>query len=275
MIETVNLDTVNFKRGVSRHICTEIKTVYSKGNTEEPAVIHPADFSAGSSTTAGYQILTPVVNGKQWTILEFNVTSEADEFNERTVAVDVEGIEDVGDGTGFLITNPAQMLKHFFVNWVANEYGSGDWLADTTAPVDATTFEETRLLENLLGQEASRIIGGNSRATRGRAEINGFCEDMNLRAFWNEDGNLSLLANMPFTLDIYIDDPWFQQGLHDLGEVSFRYDISDLFDRILLSYLHQHNGNQFLANIEIRDFEINEKKVESFDSFWLPSGLAS
>lgn len=275
MVPCPNVDTVQFRRLVAAHRVKTISKVYSKGNREDPAVEHAVGYAAGNATTAGYQILTPVVGGRQYTILEFNVTSQQDEFNERTVAVDVEGIEDVGDGTGFLITNPAQMFKHFFVNFVANEYGSGNWLPDSSAPVDATTFEETRLELNRLGQESSRFIGGSSSAVTGRRELNAFCSDLNLRAFWTEEGNLAILPNTPFTLDVYVDDPWFIQGLHDLTDPSFRYDTSGLFDRVLLSHFHQANGNQFLANIEVRDFEAQDEKVETINSFWLPSGLVS
>lgn len=277
MIECPNVDKILWRRLVARHRVKEVLNVYSKGNKEDPAALRVAGASAGNATTAQYQIITPVINGIQMTIVEFNLTgasdAEIDKFNELTISADVDGIEDVGDGTGFLITNPSEMFKHYFVNFVANDYGSGAWFADSTAPIDTALFEETRLLLNLLGQESSRLVGGTGRTQRARAELNGFCKDLNLRAFWTELGELGILANSPFSLTVYIDDPWFKQGLHDLDDPQFRYDSSDLFDRILLSHLHQANGDQFLANIEIRDFESAEEKVETFKSFWLPSGI--
>lgn len=279
MVLCPNVDSIKFRRLIAQHIVTSIPKVYSKGNTEDPAIVRIEGTTAGNATTAQYQVITPVIGGKQYTLLEFNLTGasadEKDKFNELTIAADVNGVEDVGDGTGFLITNPATMFKHLFVNHVANEYGSGKWLPDSAAPVDTVIFEETRVLLNLLGQDSSRIIGGTGNAATGRRELNGFCSDLNLRPFWTEDGKLAVLANVPFSLTVYLDDPWFRQGLHDVEMPVFRYDSSDLFDRVLVSHLHQHNGNAFLANVEIRDFEVAEKNAQSFRSFWLPSGQAT
>ncbi len=275
MIRCPNVDQVRFRRLVAAHHVKAVLAVYSKGNTEDPAAVRTFGTSAGNALTAEYQIITPIINGRQYTIAEFNLAGasqeEIDKFNELTISCDVEGVEETGDGKGLLITNPATMFKHFYVNWVVNDYGSGVWFLDSTAPIDVALWNETRDFHNLQGQEASRLIGGESNAKRGRDELNSWAFDMNARVFWTEEGKLGVLPHPPFTLDIYIDDPWFIQGSDDIGTVDYMFDTSELFDRVLLSHLHQHNGNQFLSNIEIRDFENQEERVETIQSFWLSS----
>jgi hypothetical protein len=233
--------------------------------------------SAGNALTAEYQIITPIIGGRQQTIIEFNLTGQAqaeiDKFNELDIAADVKGIEETGDGTGFLIDNPALIFKHLFVNWIANDYGAGLWLADSSAPVDTDLFAECAAFFQLVGQSASRFIGGDANPKRGRDELNEWAKDLDLRPFWTEDGLLGALPHSPFTLAIYIDDPWFQQGLHDVADPKYRSDAESLRDRVALSYFHQSSSKTFLANIEIRDVELSEEKLETVKSLWLPSGI--
>lgn len=63
------------------------------------------------------------------------------------------GIEDVGDGTGTLISAPARIFQHFWSNFVEKSYKTGAWfgvptfgaysLFDTTTVADATTVTDT------------------------------------------------------------------------------------------------------------------------------------
>ena len=277
MIPCPNVDKVLFRRLVASHHVVKVRVVYSKGNKEDPAKVRIRGTAAGNALTAEYQIITPIVGGRQQTILEFNLTGqtqeEKDKFNELTISADVEGIETVGDGSGFLINNPADIWKHAFVNWIANDYFAGLWFPDTAAPVDVDLFDECAAFFALVRQSASRFLGGVSNAKKGRDELNGWAKDLNMRVFWTEAGLLGALPHTPFDLNIYIDEPWFQQGLHDIEDPQYVNDTSDLHDRILLSYFHQANGNAFLANTEIRDSEIGESKVDTVKSFWLPSGI--
>lgn len=279
MVPCPNIDRVLWRRLVASHYVRAVPRVYSKGNKEDPAILRTLGASAGTALTAQYQLITPVIGGRQQTIVEFNLTgqsqAEVDKFNELDITADVEGIEDVGDGSGFLIDNPATAFKHLFVNWIANDYGAGLWLADSEAPVDTVTFAESAAFFQFIGQSASRFIGGDARPRKGRDELNDWSKDLNLRVFWTEEGKLAALPHNPFTLVIYIDDPWFQQGLHDIEDPEYSADDSALHDRISLSYFRQSSDKAFLANIEIRDLEAGEDKLDTVKALWLPSGLPS
>lgn len=100
-------------------------------------------------------------------------------LGDRTLTAAVWGIEDVGDGSGALITDRFQQYKHFLINYVANQgaqsYMSGPWLTNPTwdlfdGPVEkvdedsfdaATTIGFDRLFEGYLGAAAIGIQAGD------------------------------------------------------------------------------------------------------------------
>lgn len=61
-------------------------------------------------------------------------TPDACALGDLTLAVSVDGIEPLGDGTGNVITDRLDQYKHFLINFVANRgeasYQSGIWLAN-------------------------------------------------------------------------------------------------------------------------------------------------
>lgn len=63
----------------------------------------------------------------------------------KTLAVSIEGIEPVGDGSGTVITDRIDQYKHFAINFVANQgaesYQSGVWLTNPTWSVFDTTVD--------------------------------------------------------------------------------------------------------------------------------------
>lgn len=277
MVLCPNVDKALFRRFVSVGIMKRIIRVYSKGNDDEPPLLRTEGVSTGNALTAQYQVIYPIINGRQMTLLEFYVVGAQtvlDNFNELTITADVDGLDELSDGTGVLMTNPADLLRWFYVNLVRNDWRSGEYFDQTTdAPIDNTFFDETRDFFNLVGQASSRVLGGEGNAETVRAEMNRWAEDLNTPLFWTEAGKIAARPNTPFTLDFYIDHPWIIEGLHDLEEPQVESDDSALFDRMLVAYLHQHNGERFLSNIEIFDSAVGEEKTETFEAKWLPSSL--
>lgn len=103
----------------------------------------------------------------------------------------VEGVEDIGDGTGALITDRFQQYKHFLINYVANQaqqsYQSGEWLDNPTwdlfdgpvLKVDEDSFDNATAIG--LERIAGGYIGAAAIGQRGgdRLSVKSWIADWN------------------------------------------------------------------------------------------------
>ncbi len=66
-------------------------------------------------------------------------------LGHKQLLVAVDGVEDVGDGSGVLITDRIQQYKHWLINYVANAglngYQSGNWLTNPTWDLFGSTVD--------------------------------------------------------------------------------------------------------------------------------------
>jgi hypothetical protein len=116
-------------------------------------------FVAGLQVTSNFTVIHPTVNGRVYTVIQWTGSAPPD----GAITADVQGYETVGDGTGTLIENEANILKHLLVNFI---YGDATslWLADATAPVDTTAFASAAAILDRGGRRA----GGSSTGRRCR-----------------------------------------------------------------------------------------------------------
>lgn len=270
MVQCYRVDTVNNIYLISLGVCKTILRVYAQKNNEAPI---PVVEGVGADQWQRVSNLDSLINGRQWTLIQFPAGFSTLDPQEDAITADVEGYEDVGDGTGLLLTNGSDQLKHLLVNYGFGDHSSGLWLADSTAPVDVDKFSETRDFLNSLGQSNSRYIGGKGSATKVKDETNRFTKNVELKSFWTGEGKIAIKVNDHTTLDVLEDRQVVLDGLHDLNDPSFNFDDSQLLSRILVSYIHQQDGGKFLANIEISDLTVIEGKTESLQAFWLPSEI--
>ena len=268
-----DVDQVRFRRFVSLGIMRDVIRVWSKAGRDDPPVLRTAGFASGTAATAGYRIITPIINGRQYTLIEFNVTGagEDEAFAELEIFCDVEGIEDVGDGTGILVRN-ADALKHFYSNFVKGDYQSGNWLP-TDPLIDNDSFDEVQLELNNLGQDTSRRIGGTSRARKAKDEFEDWCFQLRVKVFFEEPGKLVARSFSPFTLEVYKDDPWIREGLHDIEEPDYDVDDTGIKQRVFVNYIPRTASDDFLANIEVRDFELDGDEAETIEATWSRAAL--
>lgn len=270
MVQCYRVDTVNNIYLISLGVCKTILRIYAQKNNETPILLTEGVAADQWQRVAN---LDSLINGRQWTLIEFPAGFSTLDPQEDAFTADVEGYEETGDGTGLLLTNGAEQLKHLYVNFGFGDYSSGLWLADSTAPVDVNKFNAARDFLNSLGQSNSRYIGGKGSATKVKDEINRFNKNVEMKAFWTGEGNLAIAANDHTTPDVLAPRQVILDGLHDLSDPSFNFDDSQLLSRILVSYIHQQDGGSFLANIEISDLTVVEGKTESLQAFWLPSEI--
>jgi hypothetical protein len=125
------------------HAVKAIDEVYQNGERVDPgnfgvtfAVPGKTGYSSYFANTGSPQYLD--INGHRYTLI-FVRGPQADGAvdGSKPLAVNVQGIESTGDGTGTLITDLLQQYKHALINWFLQTYQNGAWLAAPTWPVDA------------------------------------------------------------------------------------------------------------------------------------------
>jgi hypothetical protein len=269
-----DVDRIRFRRFVSLGIMKNVIRVFSKAGKDDLVILRTANFASGTSATAGYRVITPIINGWQFTLLEFNVVDTESHpalFEELTITCDVEGIEDIGDGTGILVRN-ADAIAHFISNFVKGTYESGNWLP-THPRIDVDSFAKVQTLLNNLGQDTSRRIGGTKRARKAKDELADWCFQLRIKMFWEPDGEIAVRSFSPFTLKVYTDEPWIREGLHDIEEPDYEVDDTEIIQQVFVSYIDRSASGDFLANIEVRDFTTDGDEAETIEATWFRSAL--
>ncbi len=81
------------------------------------------------------------------------------------ISLSLEGIEDIGDGTGSLINNLHLQYLHACQNWFFGNYLSGAWLASPTFPDDPTLLmideDSFRNAANLINYTGAFVLGNS------------------------------------------------------------------------------------------------------------------
>jgi len=134
---------------------------------------------AAAWAAAGFTTSYTDINGRRYTIVY--LTGTPGEILAGTVApaagspgimFNVDGVEDVGDGTGALITDGLDQYKHFMKNFVLASYQGGDWPAAAPvfdddaelAMIDEASFDAAKMTATTRlsgGYPGAWIIGAN------------------------------------------------------------------------------------------------------------------
>jgi len=217
-------------------------------------------FADGVAVTTP-SVTYPVVNGRQYTLLDFTTTQ-----GEAEITANIEGYESVGDGSGALIENPAEQLQHFLVNWVWGDYKIGAWLAASTAPVDTTLFAAAATFLSNRGYKGSRVLGGQPSQQTGLAALEEWCSSLQAQPFWRNNGKLAIKfeepAASPYPVITLDGDRQF------IVFGSLRYSSQDLIDRVTLQYLYDHPGGQYTQTLEVRDPSLTHEIGDSLELPW-------
>lgn len=249
------VDTVNFRYLVCLGLVKSIDRVYTKDGD-----------AVAVEQSSGWSVITPIINGRQYTLIEF-----AADQGTKDVRIDLQGYEETGDGTGILLENPADCIKHFLVNFVFNSYTSGLWLDDSLGRVDADAFAATKTFFDDLGVGAARYLGGSGRDVKARTELNNWARQFEAKVYWTGEGNIAAGVIDFSSTDIYQDNNWFREGLHDLSEPTYDEDDSEILAGVEVSYLHSQADNSFLANITAENFNSTDGRIDPIKADWFPS----
>ncbi|MEY2669499.1 MAG: hypothetical protein RJA59_2137 [Pseudomonadota bacterium] len=208
---------------------------------------------------AGWSAEYRTVNGRLYTCVTFTTSQD-----DAGVSADVEGLESTGDGTGTLLEDPPTVLKHLLVNWIYGDWKSGAWLADSTAPVDTTTFATTFF--SARGYSCSRRF---SRVRKGIDHVNEFLSSLEAKATWTWGGRIALLVENPAVSSIYAT------GLvldgRDVQGWGLDYPTGTLIDRVDGDWLYDENADLYVQALQVRDVSLSEEAPDSVSLPWSPS----
>lgn len=233
MVPTMLVDTANFVYAIS--LC-RMKAV---------PVVYKADGSVAASS--GYTITYPVVNGYQWTCIDFTADPSTD-----AIFCDVEGVETVGDGSGTLITNPADLLKWILVNFLYNDYKTGNYFSVTAAtPIESSMFTTLAAYCTAKGIKGSRRYGEDESPT-GHEVLAEWCASFGWRSFWTVGGRLAALPYthvLPSAARTWLK--WDRDGRNRPPQ--FPSPTLDFVSRLTVQYVLESASGSYLSSLELKN----------------------
>lgn len=136
------------------------------------------------------------------TVTVFGFTSGISE--DTVLQCDVHGYEAVGDGSGAVMTNPVEQLRHF-LNLVYAGYRTGNW-PTTAAPLNAASWNLAEAWASDFGLTGAAYIGGGTSMERASDIIDRWLASFpTFRLFWNGSGELECLIFDPTVWPGYPD----------------------------------------------------------------------
>lgn len=218
--------------------------------------------------TTDYTISHPTTNsGRLCTVVTF-VSAQG----SNTITSDVQGLEDIGDGSGALIELTALQMKHVFVNFMVGDWMSGAWLADSTAPIAASAFvAHSQAYPNAKG---SRRIW-KSQKVRPLDEIANWQKSWEALIFWSNRGQLSVVPWPFHRLNIYMDETHLRYDKPNGKPPTFRTldpDWDGIISKVTAQYQYSEAQAKFLGSLDVTD--LATAAVEAPDSIDLPYSAA-
>lgn len=249
MVPTYYVDTENYVYLVAFGYLKEVTNVYVDG----------------TKTTSGFTITHPVVNGKQFTCIDFS-----GDQSTSIITADVQGYENQGNGSGTLVTSPVRQIEHVLENFIFGDYQSGTW-ASGVAPIDDMTLA---IADNFMldeGYEGSVYIADDQ--IKGRDFVNDWLKTWEMRAYWTRDGNIAFLGLDHRTKDLVISSPWIRWEQEEMGLVH-NVEVTAIIDRLTGSHVRNSVDDRLKQSLEVRDPSIDEEAAESLDMIYGSARMA-
>jgi hypothetical protein len=226
-------------------------------------------YIAGIQQTSGFTVTHPLVNGRVYTCIDFTTTPTGD------VTADVTGYETVGDGSGALIENEADQLKHQLINFVYED-ALTTWLAGSSTPFDATTFTAAATLFTRNGIKGSKRISGAPR--KGIELVNEWLGSTLCRAYWNHLGKICLkvedidAATIYPTARIVAESGDANNFGMDQADFVVEHDTLDIVSRVETRYSFREALSDYAASLMVQESGVTFGSPDSFDQPWSYAG---
>jgi len=202
---------------------------------------------AGWLTHVGNSDMYRDFNGNRYTVIYARgPRSDAAREGKVPLTLNVQAIEDVGDGTGDLIESLPEQIEHLICNWILQSYTSGAWPAIPTIGTPAlerflTTSTDTVKLTSELritgGYLGAFMIGWDGSFLSIRDAIAAACRSCDIDIGINRDGQLfmSMIDSTASSLKAWNDVVDVLRGSFDMER-----DFDRLANRIDYRYQRQY-----------------------------------
>lgn len=205
---------------------------------------------------SAYAITHPIVNGRQYTLIDFTSTQ-----GTSAITCDAQGYETVGDGTGTLIEDPADIMEHLLSNWVFGDYRSGAWLS-TAAIIDATSFATTFFSDR--GYKGSVYVNVKRR---GIDVLNDLLKSFEAKACWTPDGKVALKVE-DVTAWSYVTDHVLRED--EQASPSYTFPTAQLVDEVEAEWAATPTGG-FTQTLAVKDLATGEDAPEEIQLPFSPA----
>lgn len=222
-----------------------------------------------------YQIVRCQERGGRW----FTEISPVADAGSDEITVDMEGaapsINDQYEGypySDFLedwrhnvpITNPAEQLLHFLVNFVFGFYEQGSWLMPSiTMPIDFESFIVAASWFKMRGMKGRAVIYGNET---GYQLINRWARQWKIPVFWNIAGKIAVRPD-DFAV---VRGP--QTNLidreHGLSNLATMLKDDALADEVLIRHNYDWINNEFDDETRAKDLSRDYGIRKDFNQDW-------
>jgi hypothetical protein len=219
----------------------------------------------GVYTTSGFTVTYPVIGGYQFTCIVFTASQ-----GEAAVTVDADGYEATGDGTGAVIENPAEQLKHAASNFVLGRYASGNWLS-TSSRLDTTHFTNAAAFLTARNHKGSRYFASAADQRMTGYEL--FSEWQlahQCRGWWTGLGKIAVRFEDHGVTSVYpsIVLKWTAM----LAEPRLRYETLQRINKVTLSYLRDERDGQYQQTLDVQDPALTRDAPDDLATPWAYAG---
>ena len=190
--------------------------------------------------------------------------------------MDAEGPTTIADGSGSLITNPLDQLRHVVTQYGYNDYHSGNYYADSSVPLDAGSWARTSAYLANKAHEGAQYLGG-AAGTRGWLQLlSDFADQYMLRFFWTNAGTLAVIPAVDPYLDrrlLYADDQWLRANELALSPPSFDFDEQGIKREIIVSYAPSAVEGKSFRDLKVSDVTVSDRVTDELDFNWSAARL--
>lgn len=221
---------------IARHAVKSIDEVYAyNSGAGSQLLVNNTDYVAYKNGLLNGETMAFV----QLTTTGFNKLVDVNVLG--TLTVNVQGKEDVGDGSGTLIDNPIAILRDFIGNYLGSPTINGE------------IFSAQEANANTRGYEAS---GGYTKEKGTDEFLKELCDSFQIRLFPDRNGKIAcnlFVPKSPLTSGLAVRDQW--EILKGTFEVDFRSDVQGAEDAHIINTIdaksQYHWAKEFYRNAEV------------------------
>lgn len=247
MIPTTYVDNSGFRYLVSYGRLKDITDVFVDGVSE---------------SAANWDMVYEITNGREWTLIDF--TSDQ---GDAVITCDVQGVDQIGDGSGGVLQSPPQLISHALNNFIFQNWTNGDWLPVSARLASEYLFEAQAYFDNLGISTGAMVIDGEMT---GIEMVNTWANMFNIYCFWTSDGRFAMVVDDYADEDVYTTAAHFRQELSPEPEFrSVEFNSRELEDSVKGRYIYSHADNDYFAVLTVKDATKDYGVSSEIDIKWI------